>query len=87
MLNWLLLADFLKYLREVQVLELKPYRDKHLVQVFKLQAYIEKHNSFTHLLMFCCVAPETQWKGFQLLLGFWWHRAKETNIMAARTDS
>ena len=38
------------------------------MQVFKLQAYIEKRNSCVHR---CCAV---------------WCRAKEMNIMAARTD-
>ena len=52
-----LLADVLKHLRQGQVYELQPYREKYLMQVFKLQAYIEKRNSCAHLQMFCCVVP------------------------------
>ena len=40
------------------------------MQMFKLQAYIEKRNSCAH-----------QYRSFAV-----WHRAKETTIMAARTD-
>ena len=54
-LNWL--ADILKHLRQGQVHELQPYWEKYLMQVFELQAYIEKRNSCAYLQMFCCVVP------------------------------
>ena len=40
-----------------QVYELQPYGDKHSMQVFKLQPFIEKCNICAHLQMFCFVAP------------------------------
>ena len=43
-----LLADVLKHLRQGQVYELQPCWEKYLMQVFKLQAYIEKLNSCAH---------------------------------------